>query len=122
MKHLAKLLLASLASRKLWMTVFSLFINYGVYWGAVRCIYTFSEPAQLQVFLALTQAMLWTNSTILLAYLGIQGVTSWNNSTASVLSSIVNHSTEKRTEDITERLFRVEKLDPKDIDEEAFPK
>ena len=101
MKHFTKLMLASLASRKLWMTLFVVWTLSAAYWGEMQLIYTFADPAQLQTFQAISTQFNWALVTVLLSYLGIHGLTSWHHATSSVLSSVVSASTEKKEETVT---------------------
>ena len=113
-RKLCKTLTENFTSRKLWMTVFALWINWSVYWAIVYYIPTFLTPEQLSAFVSITTQFYWTNTTMLLAYLGINGITTWSQNTASSVQQIAQNIVSK-SEHKEERIYKCEKLDAKDI-------
>ena len=113
-RKLCKTLTENFTSRKLWMTVFALWINWSVYWAIVYYIPTFLSPEQLSAFTSITTQFYWTNTTMLLAYLGINGITTWAQNTASSVQQVAQ-SVLSKSEHKEERIYKCEKLDPKDI-------
>ena len=105
-RKLCKTLTENFTSRKLWMTVFALWINWSVYWAIVYYIPTFLKPEQLSAFVSITTQFYWTNTTMLLAYLGINGITTWSQNTASsvqqIAQNIASKSESKHTEVIVD--------------------
>ena len=106
LKAIAKLWL----SRKLWMSIFASVMLYGAYWNMVNYLYTFQKPEQIVAFQALSTNYFWALTTIWLGYLGLNGLTTWSNNTASVVSASVSAISEK-IEDTEVR------VDPKDADD-----
>lgn len=92
------------------MTVFALWINWSVYWAIVYYIPTFLQPEQLSAFVSITTQFYWTNTTMLLAYLGINGITTWSQNTASsvqqIAQNIVSKSEHKETREDIQRIIK----------------
>ena len=109
LSRLFKTLTENFTSRKLWMTVFALWINWSVYWAIVYYIPTFLKPEQLTAFTSITTQFYWTNATMLLAYLGVNGLTTWGHSTASsvqqIAQNLVSKSEHRETREDNQRII-----------------
>jgi len=104
--RLFKTLTENFTSRKLWMTVFALWINWSVYWAIVLYIPTFVMPEQLAAFVSITTQFFWTNTAIIFAYLGINGLMTWHQNTASSVQQIAQNIVSK-SEVKTENVQRI---------------
>jgi len=107
--RLFKTLTENFTSRKLWMTVFALWINWSVYWAIVLYIPTFVMPEQLAAFVSITTQFFWTNTAIIFAYLGINGLMTWHQNTASsvqqIAQNIVSKSEHRETREDIQRII-----------------
>ena len=112
--RLPKALAVNLTSRKFLMTVFALYIEWAIYWAVVGYIYTFKDAAQLSAFVTLTNHFQWAVTTIVLGYLGIQTAANFSSQAQAKFENIVSSKFE-RTESKEEKLWKVERLDAKDI-------
>ena len=104
LKYLGKLAHATLSvvlSRKLFMAVTAIWMMYGVYWGAVRQLYTFEKPEQIVAFEKFTSQMMWGTATVALWYIGVQGVSNFSN--ASSVASIMQSATSAVYEKIDQK-------------------
>ncbi len=79
--HFLKTLVAVYLSRKFLVTLTFGWIIYGIYWAAVKCLYTFENPEQLRAFTVLFQTTMGILGGIALGYLGFsrtsQGMSSY---------------------------------------------
>lgn len=119
--RVGKLLAAIFApwtSRRLWMTIIGVFVVQSLYWVSVYYLYSFEEQWKGEIFYKMFSATAWTISMMMLGYLGLQTLAQgWTNTTSQSASSAIQSLFEKREEkiDITERIYNLDNLDPKDI-------
>lgn len=59
----------------------------------------------------------WYFTALSAAIMSYLGVTTWKG--GMTVASVLQSNMESSTQEITERIFNVSKLDPKDLDEEA---
>ena len=104
--------LASLLSRRLIMAVVALYMLRNAFWGMVAGIYSFQTAGQLTTYQALCIAYFTAVASVVMWYIGNA---TWKGG-LSVAATLQNALTsETRDETITEKIYNLEKLDPKDI-------
>lgn len=108
LKQIGKLFL----SRKLWMSLLASGVLYCSYWDMIKYLYTFQEPTQIVAFQALSTNYFWAITVIWLGYLGINGVTTWANSSSS-MASLAAESVSQKIESTNTEI----NLSPKEVDD-----
>ena len=103
-----------LGSRKLWMTIFAMFINAGAYYMEVNHLYSLISPEQITAFTALSRDFHWVTAMILSGYLGLQGILDWKNTTSSTISQVSSF--------ISEKTDKNETIDKKEVIDQTIKK
>lgn len=123
MKKVIAALLALWSSRKLWMTIFGVGVLYAIYRDSVYLLGQFPRPEQVVAFESLYQTAMYGIVTIVVGYTGFSTLQGFTRNTTSTALNVAQNLFSRHEEDVTireERIFRVEKLDSKDLDAEAF--
>lgn len=68
--HFLKTLCSIYLSRKFVMTMTLFWMVYGVYWAAVKCLFSFENAEQIHAFTVIFQTTMGTLGAIALGYLG----------------------------------------------------
>lgn len=68
--HFWKTLASIYLSRKFVMTMTLFWMIYGVYWAAVKCLFSFENADQIHAFTTIFQTTMGTLGAIALGYLG----------------------------------------------------
>lgn len=101
------------------LSLLGIAIVAGIWQWATWHLYSLPSES-IAAFTSITTNALYSISAIVIFMVTGRLVYEWKNQTVQSTVETAEHVFENRKEDITERMFNCDKLDPKDLDEEAF--
>lgn len=98
-------------SRKLWMTIFGLFVLWLTFWKQIDYLFSFGtyEPEMagllIPAYTGLARDFMVAVTAIIGSYLGIQGLVQWRHGTESVVNQISETINKKEDINIKEEKY-----------------
>lgn len=82
-------------SKKLSMALAAMGINAAAYWTEVQYLYSFVTPEHINAFVGLSRDFHWVTASIIMAYLGVQGVLDWKHNSSTAIAQAASFISEK---------------------------
>lgn len=104
---------------KLAVSLLGIAIIVGIWQWATWHLYSL-PAASITAFTSITTNCFYTIAMLVFFFVTGKVLVDWKNISTTAASQLGQVVDEHRTEQITEKIFNCEKLDPKDLDAEAF--